>query len=52
MLNNLKLGVQAIGLLGIPMLLVLWLLLREKLPRADETFLGLGFAIIGMAIFN
>ena len=52
MLNNLKMGIQAIGLLGIPMLLVLWLLLRERLPKADETFLGLGFAVIGMAIFS
>ena len=52
MLRNLKMGVQAIGLLGVPMLLVLWILLRERLPRADETFLGLGFAIIGMGIFS
>ena len=52
LLRNLKMGVQAIGLLGVPMLLVLWILLRERLPRADETFLGLGFAIIGMGIFS
>ena len=52
LLKNLGAGVRAIGLLGIPMLLVLWLLLRERLPRADETFLGLAFAIIGMAIFS
>ena len=50
--KNLKAGVQAIGLLSVPMLLVLWILLRERLPRSDETFLGLAFAIIGMGIFS
>lgn len=49
---NMGLGIQAIGLLGIPMLIVLWVVLREKLPKADETFLGLGFAVIGMGIFS
>jgi len=52
LLKNMKLGIQAIGLLGIPMLLVLWILLREKLPRKDEIFLGLFFAVIGMGIFS
>ncbi len=52
LLINMELGVRAIGLLGIPMLLVLWVLLREKLPRSDETFLGLFFAVIGMGIFS
>ena len=52
LLRNLGMGVQAIGLLGVPMLLVLWVLLRERLPRSDETFLGLGFAIVGMGIFS
>lgn len=50
--TNMMLGVQAIGLLGIPMLLVLFVVLREKLPKADETFLGLAFAVVGMGIFS
>lgn len=50
--TNMGLGIQAIGLLGIPMLIVLWIVLRERLPKADETFLGLGFAVIGMGIFS
>ncbi len=50
--NNMTLGLQAICLLGIPMLLVFWFVLREKLPKTDETFLGLGFAIVGMGIFS
>ena len=49
---NMGLGIQAICLLGIPILLVLWVVLREKLPKADETFLGLAFAIVGMGIFS
>ena len=52
LLKNFQTGVQAIGLLGVPMLLVLWVLLRERLPRSDETFLGLGFAIVGMSVFS
>jgi hypothetical protein len=50
--DNMKMGLQAIGLLGIPMLLVLFFVLREKLPKADETFLGLAFAVVGMGIFS
>ena len=34
------------------MLLCLWILLRDRLPRADETFLGLAFAIVGMSVFS
>jgi hypothetical protein len=49
---NMGLGIRAICLLGIPILLVLWIVLREKLPKADETFLGLAFAIVGMGIFS
>jgi hypothetical protein len=52
LLKNFRAGVQAIGLLGVPMLLCLWILLRERLPRADETFLGLAFAIVGMSVFS
>ena len=52
MLRNIKAAAQAIIPLSIFFLLVLTLLLREKLPRADEIFLGLGFAVIGMMLFN
>ena len=52
LLRHLKASVKAISLLGLPMLLVLWFLLRERLPRSDETFLGLFFAILGMGIFS
>lgn len=49
---NFKMAAQAILLLGIPMILVLLIILREKLPKPDETFLGLMFAILGMGIFS
>jgi hypothetical protein len=51
-LRNLKAAVQAIVPLSIFFLLVLTLVLREKLPRSDEVFLGLGFAVLGMMIFS
>jgi len=51
-IDNFMMAAQAILLLGIPMILVLFVVLREKLPRPDETMLGLSFAIIGMAIFS
>jgi hypothetical protein len=44
-------AVRAIMPLSIFLLLIL-LLLREKLPRADEIILGLVFALIGMAVFR
>lgn len=51
-MSNTLAAIKAICLLGIPMILVLIIILREKLPRVDETILGLCFAIIGMAIFS
>jgi hypothetical protein len=51
-LRNIKAAAQAIIPLSIFFLLVLTVLLRERLPRADEVFLGLGFAVIGMMLFN
>ncbi|MEE9612901.1 MAG: DUF1538 domain-containing protein [Desulfatiglandales bacterium] len=45
-------AVKAIALLTLPLFLVLFLLLREKLPRPDEIVLGLSFTIIGMSIFS
>ena len=45
-------AVKAIGLLALPIFLVLFILLREKLPRSDEILLGLFFTILGMGIFS
>jgi hypothetical protein len=44
-------AVRAIMPLSVFLILIL-LLLREKLPRADEIILGLVFALIGMAVFR
>jgi hypothetical protein len=51
-LRNTKAAAQAIIPLSIFFLLVLTLILRERLPRADEVFLGLGFAVFGMMLFS
>ena len=45
-------AVQAILPLTFLLLIVLWGLIREKLRKADEVFLGIGFAVIGMSLFN
>ena len=45
-------AVQAIIPLTLFLLLVLIFLLREKLPDADKVFLGIGVALVGMALFN
>ncbi len=52
MLRNIMAAAQAIIPLSIFFLAVLTLLLHERLPRADEVFLGLGFALFGMMLFN
>jgi hypothetical protein len=49
--RNTRIASQAIIPLVAFLLLVL-LLLRERLPRADEIFLGVLFALIGMTLFN
>ncbi len=46
------LGIRAILPLVIFLVLVQKLILREKLPNANEIFLGIGLTIIGMCIFN
>ena len=55
MLDKIKMGVitavQAIVPLCIFLYLVLRLVLREKVPRADEILMGITFAVIGMWIF-
>jgi len=45
-------AVQAIVPLVLFLLLVLLAVIREKLQRADEVFLGVVFALIGMGFFN
>lgn len=50
--RNGRAAVQAILPLTIFLVLVLLLVLREKLPRADEVVLGIGFALFGMGLFN
>ncbi|MBK9285856.1 MAG: DUF1538 domain-containing protein [Sphingobacteriaceae bacterium] len=45
-------ALQAIIPLCIFLFIVLRFLLREKVPYADEISLGIGFAVIGMAIFG
>lgn len=46
------LGVRAILPLCIFLFLVLKVVLREKLPHANEIFVGIGMTIVGMCIFN
>lgn len=50
--RNIRAAIQAIIPLTIFLMFFLVAILREKLPHADEVFLGLFFALIGMGIFN
>ncbi len=50
--RNTQAAAQAIIPLSLFFILVLTLILRERLPRADEVLLGLIFAVIGMGLFN
>jgi len=52
LLRNGKAAVQAIIPLTIFFFLVLFLVLRDKLPRPDEIILGIILAVIGMGLFN
>ena len=52
LVRNSKAAFQAIIPLTLFLLLVLFLILRDKLPQPDEIFLGIGFALVGMGIFN
>ena len=45
-------ALQAIVPLSIFLILVLLVILREKIQRADEVVLGLVFAVIGMSLFS
>lgn len=50
--RNFKAAVQAIIPLSIFLFLVLFLVLREKLPKPDEIILGIFLAVAGMGLFN
>jgi hypothetical protein len=50
--EEIVLGVRAILPLSIFLFLVLKYIAREKLPHANEIFVGIGLTIIGMCIFN
>lgn len=52
LLRNGKAAVQAIIPLTIFFFLVLFLVLRDKLPRPDEIMLGIILAVVGMGLFN
>lgn len=50
--RNLLNALRAIVPLSAFLLLVLYFVLRSRLAKADEIFLGLAFAVIGLAIFG
>jgi hypothetical protein len=50
--RNFIAAAKAIGLLAIPILLVFFLLIREKLPYPDEIFLGIILCVLGLAVFG
>lgn len=50
--RNGKAALRAIIPLTLFLLIVLVVVLREKLPRADEIFIGVLFAVVGMGLFS
>ncbi|MGM0663351.1 MAG: DUF1538 domain-containing protein [Thermodesulfobacteriota bacterium] len=50
--ENLFSAVKAIGLLTVPLFLIMFVILREKMFRMDEVFLGLGFTVVGLCVFS
>lgn len=50
--RNMKNALRAIVPLSAFLLFVLYFVLRSRLSKADEIFLGLAFAVIGLAIFG
>ncbi len=52
LLRNGQAALQAIIPLSIFFLLVLFLVLRDKLPKPDEIILGIILAVVGMGLFN
>lgn len=45
-------ALQAIVPLSLFLILVLFVVLRERIQRVDELILGIGFAVIGMSLFS
>jgi hypothetical protein len=52
LVRNSKAAFQAIIPLVLFLLLVLFFVIRDKLPQPDEVLLGIAFALVGMGIFN
>jgi len=52
LLRNGRAAIQAIIPLTIFFFLVLFLVLREKIPKLDEILLGIMLAVVGMGLFN
>lgn len=50
--RNFKAAARAIIPLAAFFILVLFLILKDRLPRADEIFLGILLAVAGMGLFN
>ncbi|MDQ1335746.1 MAG: hypothetical protein QG552_2696 [Thermodesulfobacteriota bacterium] len=50
--QNAVAAVKAIGLLTIPLFVVLFFILRDKMPQPDEIFLGLFLCIVGLGLFG
>ncbi len=50
-IRNVRSAAQSIIPLSLFLLLILILVIRERLAKADEVILGVGFAIIGLSIF-
>ncbi|OGS33816.1 MAG: hypothetical protein A2293_12155 [Elusimicrobia bacterium RIFOXYB2_FULL_49_7] len=50
--RNTLASLRAVIPLCLFLMLVLLVILRERIPRADETFIGILFACIGMSLFN
>ena len=50
--HNAIAAIKAIALLTIPLFVVLFFILREKLPQPDEIFLGLFLCIAGLGLFG
>ncbi|MBM9588875.1 DUF1538 domain-containing protein [Leptospira sp. 201903075] len=51
-LNAFQMAMRAILPISIFLLLFLTLILREKIPYLEEVFLGIGFSVIGLSLFN
>jgi hypothetical protein len=50
--KHLLAALKAIGFLTVPILLIFFLVIRERLPYPDEIFLGIVFCVLGLALFG